>query len=481
MLFNSFEFILFFIAVSAVYYVLPHALRLYLLLGASYYFYSAWRPEYLVLIFASTIIDFFVAQAIFRSTSIGKRRLLLATSLVGNLGLLFVFKYLDFFLTVIQETLGLFGLNCAIEKPQLVLPVGISFYTFQTLSYTIEVFRNRVKPTTHLAHFALYVAFFPQLVAGPIERPGNLLHQLIQRVKPEFPRITSGLKLMLWGLFKKVVVADRLAILVDNVYGSPDLYNGSYFVIATVFFAFQIMCDFSGYSDIAIGAARVLGIELMLNFNRPYAARTFTDFWRRWHISLSTWFRDYVYIPLGGSKTGHGVHLRNILIVFVVSGLWHGANYTFLTWGLLHGLYLSAELLLKPATTKLRARFSTLRMEVAWNVLAWGTVFSLTLLAWVFFRAESVPDAFYVLEKMVFELSSDFSTKIPRFSTVEMFIALAMLGVVEWIQYCERQNLKGDLFGEFPLLVRWSILAFLVFAITLFGVAGEAEFIYFQF
>ncbi|MBW2967124.1 MBOAT family protein, partial [Candidatus Woesearchaeota archaeon] len=343
MLFNSIHFLVFFPVVIVLYYSLAHKHRWILLLISSYYFYMSWKAEYVILIMISTLVDYIAGLQIFRSQSVVRKRLFLVLSILTNIGLLFAFKYFNFFSDSVREILQVFTIQLNPLTLKVLLPVGISFYTFQTLSYTIDVYRGRIMPEKHLGIFAVYVSFFPQLVAGPIERAKNLLPQFYRKVDFDYVLVVAGLKLMLWGFFKKVVIADRLAIMVDYIYGDVTGFTGLSLIIATVFFAFQIYCDFSGYSDIAIGAAQVMGIRLMDNFKRTYLATSASDFWRRWHISLSSWFRDYIYIPLGGNRLSRFRGCLNILVVFLVSGLWHGANWTFVLWGLLHGIYLTAS------------------------------------------------------------------------------------------------------------------------------------------
>ncbi len=333
MLFNSIEFLIFFPIVSIVHFLIPHKYRWVWLLLASYYFYMSWRIEYITLIWISTLIDYFAGRQMGKTDDRKKKRKYLLLSLFANLGLLFTFKYWNFFTSSLNIVLRAMHITYEIPYLNVVLPVGISFYTFQTLSYTIDVYRGVKSTEKHLGIFALYVAFFPQLVAGPIERSTNLLPQFFEKHNIDWRRIVDGLKLMMWGMFKKVVIADRLAVFVDRVYGNPYDYTGLSHIVATIFFAFQIYCDFSGYSDIAIGSAQVLGFNLMDNFRRPYFSRSVSEFWRRWHISLSSWFRDYVYIPMGGNRVSPKRWHFNILTVFVVSGLWHGANWTFISQG----------------------------------------------------------------------------------------------------------------------------------------------------
>ena len=339
MLFNSIEFLFFLPLVIALYYAIPGRYRWVLLLAASFYFYAAWKLEYLFLMFVSILIDYFSALGMSRSDNPRRRKQYLMASLAGNLGILLGFKYFNFFSDSIRALFQPFNLFADMPYLNVLLPVGVSFYTFQSMSYTIDVYRNRMPAERHLGIFALYVSFFPQLVAGPIERATHLLPQFRDSHRFEYARVTSGLRLILWGFFKKVVIADQLALFVQQVYGSPGQWHGPSILLASYFFAFQIFCDFSAYTDIARGSARIMGFDIMENFNRPYLARSIREFWQRWHISLSTWFRDYVYIPLGGNRVLKWRWYYNLMVVFVVSGLWHGANWTFVAWGFLHGSY----------------------------------------------------------------------------------------------------------------------------------------------
>jgi len=342
MLFNSLEFLFFFPTVVLLYFLTPYKYRWIILLIASYIFYMAWRAEYALLLVISTLIDYFCSLMMGRypEEEKQKRKPFLYLSLISNLGILFTFKYFNFFSASFTSLLKSLGYDYAAPAFSLLLPMGISFYTFQTMSYTIDVYHSRLKPEKHLGVFALFVTFFPQLVAGPIERAGNLLEQLKVDHKFSYANVIAGLQLMAWGFFKKIVIADNLAIMVNNVYNNPTQYTGVSLILATVFFAFQIYCDFSAYSDIAIGSAQVMGFTLMQNFNRPYFSKTIGEFWNRWHISLFTWFRDYLYIPLGGNRVVKWRWYYNLFITFLVSGFWHGANWTFIVWGALHGFYL---------------------------------------------------------------------------------------------------------------------------------------------
>ena len=401
MLFNSREFIFFFAAVVGLYYLIPARARNLLLLICSYYFYMCWKAEYAVLILASTLVDYYVALRIEGSETPGQRRALLGLSLGTNLGILFAFKYANFFAESARSLLTDFNIFWNIPTFDLLLPVGISFYTFQTLSYSIDVYKGDLKPEKSFINFALYVSFFPQLVAGPIERASRLLPQFRKEQSPTFSSMISGGQLMLWGLFKKVVVADRLAAVVDYVYSAHGTAGGLTLLFATYCFSFQIYCDFSGYSDVAIGAARILGYDLMENFRRPYFSKSLGEFWRRWHISLSTWFRDYLYLPLGGNRVSKVRGGVNILIVFLVSGLWHGANWTFVIWGLIHGVWLLLERQFKPLLDAMKQRMPGLSSLVLGFV-----TFHIVVISWVFFRAETIGKAVVIVGSILGDLAS---------------------------------------------------------------------------
>ena len=409
MLFNSFHFLIFFLIVVTLYFSIEPKYRWILLLLSSYYFYMSWKVEYVILIIISTLIDYFSALSINKTNNLNKRKFFLGLSICTNLGLLFTFKYFNFVGDSVRAFLALFSIQFSPHVLNILLPVGISFYTFQTLSYTIDVYRGRIKPQTHLGIFAVYVSFFPQLVAGPIERAKNLLPQFYEAKYFDYARVTNGLKLMLWGFFKKLVIADRLSIVVDVVYGNVGDYTGIPLILATVFFAFQIYCDFSGYSDIAIGAAQVMGIKLMDNFKRPYFSRSVAEFWKRWHISLSSWFKDYLYIPLGGSRvTVHRCYF-NISIVFLVSAIWHGANWTFIIWGALHGFYMVFSLITKNMRNQIIHAIRLTQFPRVHALIQIGTTFSLVCIGWIFFRANNLSDALYVLTHLMSGLSLNFS------------------------------------------------------------------------
>jgi D-alanyl-lipoteichoic acid acyltransferase DltB (MBOAT superfamily) len=481
MLFNSVHFLLFFPVVAGCYFLLPARLRLPWLLAASYYFYMAWRPAYVLVIWAITGIDYAAGLLIARAPAGAWKRAALLLSICSNLTLLFFFKYFEFFAVTVQTLLGF--LDVAWQPPLLdvVLPLGVSFHTFQALSYTIDVYRGRKDAERNFRRFALFIAFFPQLVAGPIERATHLLPQLRYTHDFDRDRVVQGLQQMLWGFFKKLVVADRLADYVQPVYERPDTHNPSQLLLATYFFAYQIYCDFSGYSDIAIGAARVLGYELTINFERPYAAASVREFWHRWHISLSTWFRDYLYIPLGGNRVPTLRHVVNLSMVFLLSGLWHGANWTFVVWGGLHGCYVVASIL----TSSLRERVATIvglgRHPRARRVLGTLVTFHLVLFAWVFFRAETLATASRVITRVATELRVGQPLLLDGFGTVAMLLALTAVVSLEVVERVQLANAIGPRLAKRPAWLRWACYYGAVLVILWFGRFEEREFIYFQF
>ncbi|QZY55488.1 MBOAT family O-acyltransferase [Crassaminicella profunda] len=491
MLFNSFGFLVFFPIVITLYFIIPYRARWIFLLGASYYFYMCWNPKYIVLIIISTIIDYFAGMMMGRTKEKKKRKKYLLLSLVSNLGLLFTFKYFNFFNESIGQIFRYFHLVYGIPDFKLLLPVGISFYTFQTLSYSIDVYKGKIKPEKHLGIFALYVSFFPQLVAGPIERSDKLLPQFYEKYRFDYDRFANGLVQMGWGFFKKVVIADRVAILVNQVYNNVTEYTGIQLIVATVFFTFQIYCDFSGYSDIAIGLARILGFDLMKNFNRPYGATSIPDFWRRWHISLSTWFKDYLYIPLGGSKTSKPRWYFNLSLTFLISGLWHGANWTFILWGCIHGFYQMVSI----STRNIRSTFvrgiKLDQFPILHRLLNIIITFLLVCFAWIFFRANNLKDAIYIVTHLfegVLEIQSiqtlSAYVSILGLEKIEFFIAVGAIALMEIVQFVGRDREIYDLLNNSPIFLRWAAYYIVVFAILLFGVYGsevDIQFIYFQF
>lgn len=489
MLFNSVQFLIFFPLVVLVYFLTPYRYRWVTLLLASYYFYMSWKAEYALLLVVSTLIDFFCARMMGRYDNNRIRRLFLLISIFSNLGILFTFKYFNFFIGAISDIAISFGSTVNVPVHGLLLPIGISFYTFQTMSYSIDVYNRRIAPENHLGVFALFVTFFPQLVAGPIERAGNLLTQLRDKFDFDYHRMKIGLYLMAWGMFKKVVIADNLASLVNPVYNNPESYEGISLVIATIFFAFQILCDFSGYSDIAIGAAMVMGFRLMENFRRPYHAKSISEFWGRWHISLSTWFRDYLYIPLGGNRVIKWRWYYNLFITFLISGLWHGANWTFIVWGALHGFYLIFALVTEKQRANLGKSIGLDKNPGLNNFLQALSVFILVCFSWIFFRANNISEAFFIIENSFTGLdnvSQIFASQQAHILFLDQgktvfFIGLAGIVIMEAVHLLERKENVLELLALKPVWFRWSIYYAYIAIILLFGEFNLEEFIYFQF
>jgi len=488
MLFNSFTFLAFFPAVSGLYFLLPHRFRWILLLVASCGFYMFFKPIYILILAFTIVTDYFSGIYIekFRMRP-GIKRSLLVASLTANIGVLAMFKYYNFINANITRMAHFAGWENSLPFLAILLPIGLSFHTFQAMSYTIEVYRGRQNAERHFGLYALYVMFYPQLVAGPIERPQNLLPQFSQPHRFNYRRTVSGLRLMLWGFFKKMVVADNLGVVVDNVYRRPFDQNGLTCVLAMYFFAFQIYCDFSGYTDIARGAARVIGFQLMENFNLPYIAKSVGEFWKRWHISLSTWFRDYLYIPLGGNRIGICSQCFNLGVVFLLSGLWHGARWTYVFWGLLNGVYVIIGVL---SATHVRKYLSpAIRAGIIWRIAAWFATFHLTCLTWVLFRAASLSAAIGQLRKIVTAVPELFSGMAAKRTTYEG-LQLAGIRVLPWlialiavffiIDVAKEHHAVRARFERSGTLRHLSYGAML-FSICIFGYAKEVRFIYFQF
>ena len=486
MLFNSMQFLFFFTIVVAIYFALPYRFRWILLLCASYYFYMSWKPTYVILIIMTTLITYSAGIRMGKITAKSKRKIILTLSLFFNLGLLFVFKYYNFF----NDSLRVIFQHCNLlyGSPALnvLLPIGISFYTFKNLSYAIDVYRGGQSPEKHLGHYAVYVAFFPQLLAGPIERSTRFLPQLFEKFDFGYSRVTNGLKLMLWGLFQKMVVADNLAPLVDSVYKDPTHHQGVDLILGTLFFAFQIYCDFAGYSDMAIGAARVLGFTTMDNFNRPYFSKSIPEFWRRWHISLSTWFRDYLYIPMGGNRVTIPRWYFNLFIVLLICGLWHGANWTFVVWGGLHGIYLVFSAFTQKMREKIRKAIGLDRVPRLHNDLKIVVTFFLVCFAWMFFRANSISDAIHIISHLFtgWEGLSIQALKVtPFFGPLRFHLAVGVVsvGVLLLIHLLQGDDHFDQWLSRKRVGLRWAVYYSMVLAILLFGQFGSKEFIYFQF
>ena len=472
MLFNSFEYFIFiFIFFITYWFVVNRDLKLQnlLILFSSYIFYGWWDYRFLSLIFLSTIVDYFIGINIPKYNSGFKRKILLSSSILFNLSLLGFFKYYNFFIDSWVDLFNFLGYEIkSVWTLNIILPVGISFYTFQTLSYTIDIYRNKLKPTKDFILFASFVSFFPQLVAGPIERATNLLPQILKKRQFKTKQAIQGLRLIIWGMFKKVVIADTLAPDVDYIFNNYQGFDGGILFIGAIYFAFQIYCDFSGYSDIAIGTAKLLGIELMSNFKFPYFSRNIAEFWRRWHISLSTWFRDYLYIPLGGSRKGEWKSLRNIYIIFIVSGFWHGANWTFIAWGLIHASFYLPSFFLKTNRKYVSSVIAEKKLIPTFNEL-FGviTTFFLVTIAWVFFRSNSLIDSLEYIQ-IIF---TNFQIPLLYRSGLLYIVFLILLEYL--IRHNERLSDKyfsGD----------WIIFSLLIVAVLeKFG--DYNQFIYFQF
>jgi len=483
MLFNSIDFAFFLPIVFILYwFVFRKSLKYQnlFLVVASYVFYGWWDYRFLALILFSTCIDFYVGRSLSNSEEPKKRKLLLWLSIIVNLGFLGVFKYYNFFVDNFVAAFSFFGQPIQPNTLDIILPVGISFYTFQTLSYTIDIYRRKLEPSKNFVSFAAFVSFFPQLVAGPIERATNLLPQFYKPRKFDYNKAVDGLRQILWGLFKKMVIADNCATFANQIFSNSDDYSGSTLFLGALFFTFQIYGDFSGYSDIAIGTSRLFGFNLRQNFAFPYFSRDIAEFWRRWHISLSTWFRDYLYIPLGGSRGGTWMKIRNTFIIFIVSGFWHGANWTFIVWGFLNALYFLPLLLAK----KNRAHMEVVAQN-SWlpnfrELGGMALTFFLTVIAWVFFRAKDIDHAFQYLTDM---MSVDLFN-VPEYAVRKDMYPIAVLLVffivVEWI------GRRGQFAIEFlqhkksrPL--KWAFYTLIIFLIGMYMETDETPFIYFQF
>ncbi len=489
MIFNSIAFLVFFVVVITAYYVLPYRWRWPLLLGASCYFYMAFVPVYILILAFTIMVDYVAGHLIERSQGKVRKRWLVA-SIVANVGVLAVFKYYGFLTENIEALVHSAGwTDYTIPDLGIILPIGLSFHTFQSLSYTIEVYNGRQKAERHLGIFSLYVMFFPQLVAGPIERPYNLLRQLHLKFPFNTANVASGLRLMAWGFFKKLMIADRVAVIVDNVYNTPELHEGPALILASFFFAVQIYCDFSGYTDIALGTARCLGIDLMRNFRTPYYSASITEFWRRWHISLSSWFRDYLYIPLGGNRVVKWRWYYNLMITFLLSGLWHGAAWTYIIWGGLHGLYLIFAVLTERWRGKLGAALGLGKVPKLNHALQVLVTFILVDFAWIFFRANNVQDAFEIVGRLFTGLDGFFTWDALTFwsslvgvSHTEMMLAISSILIMELVQSIDIRIGAVKWIGERPVWQRWAFYSGLVGSILFFGsYYNTTQFIYFQF
>ncbi len=489
MLFNSLDYAVFLPAVCVVYYLLPHRLRWAALLAFSLYFYMSWNPRLILLILFTILVSWSAGLCLARLQRAAARRLVLGVGVGLCLAVLFFFKYYDFAAGSLRDLLGLAGLSLSLPTLRLMLPVGISFYTFQTLSYVIDVYRGDLPPERHLGYYALYVSFFPQLVAGPIERAGNLLPQFRQEHRFSTAACTRGLQQIGVGLFKKVVIADYLADFVDAVYNNLPGKAGLTLILATFLFGIQIYCDFSGYSDIAVGSARILGFTLMENFSSPYFARSIREFWRRWHISLTTWFTDYVYIPLGGSRCSRARHLRNLLITFLLSGLWHGASWTFVCWGLWHGLFLCFETLWGKRADALQQRLGHSGRGAALCVLRTLYTLAAAMTGWIFFRANSLADVGYIFANLFRGLNplrlAEYAAPAGMGGAQLAAAALLIGALALWDGISRYRRPALSLLCEAKPAARylfyWALGVSILLALMLRPFGAAADFIYFQF
>lgn len=486
MLFNSLDFAIFLPTVFIFYWFVFEKNLKYqnaLIVVASYIFYSWWDWRFLSLIIFSTLVDFYVGKKLKKEIQQSNRILLLSLSIIVNLGFLGFFKYYNFFLENFVDAFSLFGTNINGNSLNIILPVGISFYTFQTLSYTIDVYKKKLEPTEDFIAFSAFVSFFPQLVAGPIERATNLLPQINKFRVFDEKKAVDGLKQILFGLFKKLVIADNCAVYVDQIFSNYQVYEPVTLIIGIILFSFQIYCDFSGYSDMAIGIARLFGFNLMQNFRFPYFSRDIAEFWRNWHISLSTWFRDYLYIPLGGSRVNSYIKIRNILIVFIVSGFWHGANWTFIAWGSLNALFILPLILFKLNRQYIGFRNYSFSKILIYDLLKIGFTFMLINITWVFFRAENINIAINYIIKM-FDFSN-YSIPIEDLKVISigseiliLFVIIFMFLLLEWRSRFQNHVLEKNFFkSKFGNHIFYYFLIILMLVIDY----GNSDFIYFQF
>ena len=481
MLFNSYQFVIFFGLVFVLNFLLPHKFRWVILLASSYYFYMSWDPKMIVLIIFTTLLHYFAGMYIHKNKDKPKiRKFILVTAILASLAILLFFKYFNFFTTSVSEAFALFSIKFDPVILKLALPMGISFYTFQTLSYTIDVYREKIQPESHPGYMALYVSYFPQLIAGPIGRAGNLLPQFKAEKKMTVKDFDVGIKRVAIGLFKKIVVADTFAKAVNVVYNDVHQFNGFILLVATLMFAVQIYCDFSGYSDMALGVAKMMGIDLMENFRSPYLSKSIKEFWGRWHISLSTWFKDYVYIPLGGNRKGKIRTNFNLFATFLLSGLWHGANLTFIIWGALHGFYQVIERALK-----IGAKIDKSKAKIA--LLGIVPTFALVCFAWIFFRANTLDDAFYVIKNMFDGIKQPrtYLAAIKPYLNITSTGIKILFGELLMLLVIDIGNRNGRLIehlNQRKAWLRWGICVLFVFVVFYLSTkSGNAEFIYAQF
>jgi D-alanyl-lipoteichoic acid acyltransferase DltB (MBOAT superfamily) len=482
MLFNTIDFAIFLPIVFTLYWFVSNRnlkLQNLIIVVASYIFYGWWDWRFLSLILFSTMVDYAIGIRLSKQENPKSRKILLWTSIVVNLGLLGFFKYYNFFLENFIQAFSFFGTDIKANSLKIILPVGISFYTFQTLSYSIDVYKRKLEPTRNLIAFSAFVSFFPQLVAGPIERATHLLPQFYKKRHFDYHKATDGMRQILWGLFKKIVIADNCAKYVNLIFNHSDDYSGGVLVLGALLFTFQIYGDFSGYSDIAIGTGRLFGFDLMQNFNFPYFSRDIAEFWRKWHISLSTWFRDYLYIPLGGSRGGTRMKIRNTVAIFIISGFWHGANWTFIIWGALNALYFLPLLLTQNNRNNLDIIASGKALPNIKEFLNMTLTFGLTVFAWIFFRSKNISEAISFIVGLGRAKGIGFKTfiQIDALPMIFLFCFLIFFLIFEW-QY--RHEQYGFQISGMNRLIAWSLYLLIFTSCLLFG-GSESEFIYFQF
>lgn len=478
MLFNSIEFTIFLPIIFILYWFITNKSLKFqniLLLVSSYIFYGWWDWRFLSLIIFSSFVDYYVGVSLGRTKIPSKRKALLWISVLVNLGFLGFFKYYNFFAESFADAFTLFGSHIDASRLNIILPVGISFYTFQTLSYSIDVYKRKLEPTKDIIAFFAFVSFFPQLVAGPIERATNLLPQFYKKRQFDYNKAVDGMRQILWGLFKKIVIADNAAKYANDIFNNYEDYSGSTLVLGALFFTFQIYGDFSGYSDIAIGTSRLFGFNLKQNFAFPYFSRDIAEFWRRWHISLSTWFRDYLYIPLGGNKGGTSIKIRNIFIIFIVSGFWHGANWTFIAWGFINAVYFLPLMLLNRNRINTNVVAEGKLLPNIKEVIQMGITFFITVIAWVFFRADSIQDAFSYIN----QIFSESFLSLPQIRPWYLLFVISLFVLIEWFQRGNPHALYFDN-SKTPKYVR--IIGYYSILLLIFFFGGtQQEFIYFQF
>lgn len=511
MQFNSVDFMIFFPVVLAVYFILPKKLRGFGLLAASYYFYMSWNAHYAILIGASTVVTYVSGvimsaasrqeneqisndTMIAKSPPIDRKKITMVVCIMVNLSILAVFKYGNFAIKSVNSILNLLHISIMQRKLDFLLPVGISFYTFQALGYVIDIYRGEIKAEKNFVRYALFVSFFPQLVAGPIERSKNLLSQIRDIEKIQLwnaRRISSGVILMVWGLFMKMVIADRVSVLVNNVFNNYRMYGSTELILAALGFTLQIYCDFGSYSMIAVGASKIMGFELMENFNTPYFAKSIKDFWGRWHISLSTWFKDYLYIPLGGNRKGNVRKAANLMIVFLVSGLWHGADWSFVVWGGIHGFYQIMGNLLLPFKSRLQEKINIKTECLSWKFLQMAVTFCLVVFAWIFFRADTITDALLFIKRILIKPTpwllfngGIYNLGLDRVEMNLLFFSVFLLFLVDLIRYLKKQTLDVFLLEQ-NIWFEWMVILIMIVMIFVYGKYGPTfdaqQFIYFQF